>query len=94
MHVADDAATADDAIRSARRSRPDVILLDIAMPGGGISVLETVKSEQPETAVVMLTNHAGPFYERMSLQLGADYFLDKKQASERVPEVLRTIASV
>lgn len=88
----DEAVTADETVASTMETRPDVVVLDIGMPGSGIAALRRIKCDAPDTKVVMLTNHAGPYYERVCRKAGADFFLDKSIEFERVPAVLARIA--
>jgi DNA-binding NarL/FixJ family response regulator len=55
FEVSAEAATASAAVDACARWRPDVALLDIQMPGGGIAAAERIGAVCPETAVVMLT---------------------------------------
>ena len=90
MQVVGHAEIAFEAINSIRRLKPDVVVLDISMPGGsGMYVLETIKRERPCPLVIMLTNFAHDQYRKKCLQLGADYFFDKTTEFDRVIEVLR-----
>jgi DNA-binding NarL/FixJ family response regulator len=78
-----------EAIQEIRRLRPDCVVLDISMPGGsGMYVLETVKRENPELTVIMLTNFAHDQYRQKCLQLGADHFFDKTSEFEKVLDIL------
>jgi DNA-binding NarL/FixJ family response regulator len=78
-----------EAIDSIRRLKPNAVVLDISMPGGGgMSVLETIKKEDQAPMVIMLTNFANEPYRRRCFQLGADYFFDKSNEFEKVIEVL------
>ena len=92
MQVVGHAEIAFEAINSIRRLKPDVVVLDISMPGGsGMYVLETIKRERPCPLVIMLTNFAHDQYRKKCLQLGADYFFDKTTEFDRVIEVLRQL---
>ena len=71
---------------------PDVVVLDIEMPGGGIRALQAIKRSHPDTFVMMLTNHAGTFYRKVCLNAGADYFVDKAMEFETVPDVIASLA--
>src|SRR2546428_3470418 len=94
VEIVGQAEIAFEAISATRRLKPDVMLLDISMPGGsGIHVLEMVKKERPAPLVIMLTNFAHEQYRQKCLQLGADYFFDKSTEFERVTEVLREFPS-
>ena len=68
---------------------PQVVVLDISMPGGnGIQALEHILGAHPATRVIMLTNHSNDFYRRKCLNAGASFFFDKSREFERVSEVL------
>ncbi|MEM1125221.1 MAG: response regulator transcription factor [Bacteroidota bacterium] len=85
-------ASADDLIERLHTDQPDAVLLDINMPGSGISALRHIKGQHPQVRVVMLTNHSGPYYRRLAKKAGADYFLDKSMEFEQIPAVLAQIA--
>jgi DNA-binding NarL/FixJ family response regulator len=83
---ADDAPGCLDAIRQAR---PDIVILDIRMPGGnGIDVLRQLKASPPSPKVIMLTNFAYVQYQKSCEDAGADYFLDKSTEFDQIPLVL------
>jgi len=88
--IAGEAEMPRDAIAGIQQHRPDVVVLDISMPGGsGMQVLETVKKDKPAPMVIMLTNFDHPQYRQRCMQLGADHFLDKSSSFERVIEIVR-----
>jgi DNA-binding NarL/FixJ family response regulator len=92
VEIVGQAEIAFEAISATRRLKPDVMLLDISMPGGsGIHVLEMVKKERPAPLVIMLTNFAHEQYRQKCLQLGADYFFDKSTEFEKVLSVLNPV---
>ena len=69
---------------SARRffslMRPDVVILDVALPdGNGIALAEEFKRDHPACVVIVLTNYVSEPYRRASLEAGADHFLDKSR---------------
>ena len=89
VDIVGQADIAFEAISAIRRVKPDVVVLDISMPGGsGMHVLETVKKEKPSPLVIMLTNFAHDQYRQKCFQLGADYFFDKSSEFEKVLSVL------
>jgi len=84
---AEDCAEAIDAIPKAR---PDVVILDIHMPGGsGIEVLKEIKKGEPSPLVIMLTDYPSLQYRKICQELGASYFFDKLTEFEKVAEVLK-----
>ena len=81
-----------EGLEKASALRPDVILLDLAMPnGGGLAVLEGLDRNGESPTVIVLTNYAIEQYERECLRLGARYFFDKARDIELIPSVLRSI---
>jgi len=79
LHVVGEAADGAEAMRLAQELRPDVMLLDLVMPGGnGLEVLRWVKAERPEIKVIIVTVHAEDAYRQAAEASGADAFLLKK----------------
>jgi len=71
---------------------PDVISLDIMMPGkSGIEVLMEIKKDYPSVKVIMLTNQSESYYRKLCMSLGADYFFDKSTEFTKVPVALNQI---
>ena len=86
---AEDAPGSVDAIC---RTRPDVVILDIRMPGGsGIEVLRRLKQVAPAPRVIMLTNFAYEQYRRRCEEAGADFFLDKSTEFDQIPLALEQV---
>jgi DNA-binding NarL/FixJ family response regulator len=81
-----------EAIEAIRQLRPDVVILDIRMPGGnGIQVLEAVKQGDAPPVVSMLTAFAYPQYRTKCQAAGADYFFDKTTEFDDVLKVLEQL---
>ena len=90
IEVVGQAEDAPAALDSIQALRPDVVILDIQMPGGnGIDVLQNIKQVQRPPVVIMLTNYPYPAYRKKCVEAGADFFLDKTMDFERVIEVLK-----
>jgi len=72
------ALTSDDGLRLITSSRPDLVLLDITLPGmNGIEVLKRIRSIDPTIGVIMVTASTDPLLVREVLQLGARAYVDK-----------------
>lgn len=86
--VCAEASTAEEAVAQALRTRPDVCLLDISMPGGGIAAAQAITRELSETIVVMLTvsDDDGDLFD--SLRAGASGYLLKDTPPTRLPYVI------
>jgi DNA-binding NarL/FixJ family response regulator len=92
--VAGEAENGLDAIKLFRKSRCQVMLLDISMPDrNGIEVLKQVRKENPELAVLMLSMHREDQYAIRSLRAGAAGYLTKQSAPRELVTAIRQVAS-
>lgn len=90
IEIAGEAQDVGEAEDSIERLKPDVVILDIKMPGGsGIDVLKKIKENKSACAVIMLTNYPYPQYRQASMDAGADFFFDKSTEFERISDVLQ-----
>jgi DNA-binding NarL/FixJ family response regulator len=81
-----------EAVDAIRRTRPDVVILDIRMPGSnGIDVLRRLKEMQPAPKVIMLTNYAYQQYRKTCEAAGADFFFDKSAEFDQIPQALEQV---
>ena len=89
-------AEADDgfqAVMLATELRPDIVIMDIAMPNlNGIEATRQIKSELPEVEVVVLSMHATRNYVLQVLQAGASAYLLKDSAFEELSTALLAIS--
>jgi DNA-binding NarL/FixJ family response regulator len=82
-----------EAIDLIPKLQPDVVILDIRMPGrNGIDVLNEIKGHDPAPLVIMFTNYPYPQYRDKCLKAGADFFFDKATDFEKLMQVLTTLA--
>ena len=80
------------ALALAQELCPDLILLDLSMPGlGGLDALQALKSLVPETKTLILTMHEDPQYFRQALSDGAAGFIIKKAADSELLSAMRAI---
>lgn len=90
--VVGQARNATEAVEGIRSLNPDVVILDIQMPGGsGIDVLKTIKRYARPPVVMMLTNHASAVYREKCMEWGADFFLDKSREIERLTAICESL---
>jgi DNA-binding NarL/FixJ family response regulator len=86
------AQDAVEALDGIRQTRPDVVILDIRMPGrNGIEVLRDLKQMKPAPKVIMLTNYAYPQYRQECKEAGADFFFDKSTEFDSISEALEQL---
>jgi two-component system, NarL family, nitrate/nitrite response regulator NarL len=81
--------TATGAVAAALRDQPDLCLLDVDMPGGGIEAAATIRSHVPETQVVMLGAGAEDADLFGALEAGASGYLLKEMNPEQLGRTLR-----
>lgn len=89
--VAAEGASADQAIQLAVAHTPDVVLLDIHMPGNGIHAAQQISRQLPGTAIVMLTQSADDDDLFDSLRAGASGYLLKSADPASLPGALRGV---
>ena len=93
LEVVGEAGNSKDAIFAVRALKPDVILLDVVMPGeSGIDVLPSLLKESPETKVLVLSMQDDPSYVREAFAAGALGYVLKEAADEEVVSAVREIA--
>ena len=94
FEVVGETGRGDEAIELIARTKPDLALLDIAMPGGdGLDVAERTKARTPDTRVLFLTMHEDDASIVRAVGLGADGYVLKTASTEELMQALRTVAS-
>jgi two-component system response regulator DesR len=84
----------DEVVAAAERTNPDVILLDVQMPGSdGLSVATRLHAELPQCRVVILTTFARAGYLRRAIEAGAVGFVVKEAPLERIVDTVRRVHS-
>jgi DNA-binding NarL/FixJ family response regulator len=91
FEVCAEAPNAVKAVEMALECRPDVVLLDIHMPGNGIRAAKEVTDQLPEAAVVMLTQSRDDADLFDALRAGASGYLLKDMDTDRLPDALRGV---
>jgi len=94
IEVVGEAGTARDAVLEARATKPDVILLDIVLPGeSGVDVLPALLKEAPGAKVLMLSMQDDPRYVREAFAAGASGYVLKEAADSEVVGAAREVAA-
>jgi DNA-binding NarL/FixJ family response regulator len=87
-HASDAAAV----LCSIEGQRPDVTIVDPHIAGReGVELLKNIKRRRPTVIVIVLSNCVSRVHGRKCLEAGADYFLDKSNEFDRVPELIQSI---
>ena len=90
--VVSEAGTGSEVLELARKHHPDVVLLDISMPGlGGLEASALLKQELPEVRVVMLSMHANEEYVLQALRAGASGYMLKDSATAELELALQAV---
>jgi DNA-binding NarL/FixJ family response regulator len=77
-HEVAEAVDGDDALDKVNRFNPDLIFMDIRLPGAnGLTLTGRIKAMRPDIAVIILTDYDLPEYREAALQEGADEFMAK-----------------
>ena len=92
LKVVGEAATGREACALFDRQRPDVLLLDLKMPGmDGLEVVQTLCAAHPEARIVILTTYGGDEDIFWSLKAGAKGYLLKDAPRQQILEAIRTV---
>lgn len=92
LMVVGEAGTGPEAMTLAAAERPDVVLLDLTMPGGGgLEVLRHLRSTLPDIRVLILSVHDDPEYVLESVRAGAHGYLRKDSSPAEIREAIRAV---
>lgn len=93
MQVVGEAGSHEEALRKSREIKPDVLTLDLTMPGGtATKVIETLSRDCPATRVVVLTMHDDAAYFRVAMAAGAFGYVVKQSADTELLDAIRCVA--
>jgi DNA-binding NarL/FixJ family response regulator len=93
VEVAGEAQDGAEAVRLVQELRPDIVLMDIAMPGmNGLKATQQIRRQYPETRVLILTQHEDRQYVMPLLQAGASGYVLKRALGADLISALRTVA--
>ena len=93
IEVVGEGGTADEAVRAARLEKPDVVLLDVIMPGeSGIAATPKILAAAPDTRVLILSMQDDPNYVRQAFAAGAHGYVLKEAADVEVVQAVREVA--
>ncbi|MDT0268376.1 response regulator transcription factor [Streptomyces sp. DSM 44915] len=87
-----EAADGATAVQATLRHRPDVLVIDLEMPGvDGLGAVAAIRRELPDQVILMLTRHARPGVLRKALRLGVQGFVSKAAEPAHITTVIRTL---
>jgi DNA-binding NarL/FixJ family response regulator len=93
MVIIGEAENGEDAIRRTKELGPDVVLMDIEMPGmNGIEAARQIKAQSPRTAVLALTMYEDDQYFFEMLRAGASGYVPKRAAPDELASAIRAVS--
>ena len=94
MQVIAEAETGEDGIIKFQEIKPDVIVMDITMPGiGGLEAIERIIAKDKNTKILVLSAHEDSVHPKRVLSAGAIGYLTKRSAAEELINAIRTVGS-
>lgn len=89
-----EAASGREALAAFREHRPDLVVLDLSMPGiGGLEVIGRLKIENPAVRILVLSMHQEAIFATRALQAGAAGFMSKNAPADRLLEAVKRVAA-
>lgn len=93
MEIVAEAGSGAEALTAVSQTRPDVVIMDVAMPGmSGIEATRRIKEASPETAVLALTMHEDEQYFFEMLNAGASGYVPKRAAPDDLVSAIRAVS--
>lgn len=92
MKVVAEAESGEEALRTYAEVRPDVLVLDISMPGiGGLEAVSRLLAREPDARILVLSAHEDTMHPRRALKAGALGYLSKRSAAEELIQAIRQV---
>ena len=92
IKVLGEAESGEDAVRHFSELKPDVIVMDISMPGiGGLEAIDRILAKDPEVRILVLSAHEDAMHARRVLKAGAVGYLTKRTAAEELMHAIRVV---
>ena len=90
MQVVAEAGTAEESLLQVANYRPDVVILDIQLPGrSGLEACSEIRKNFPQTRVVILTSHGGEYFIEQALRAGASGYVLKQVGNDELVRAIR-----
>ena len=94
MNVVSEVSDGEAALRGALELKPDVVVMDISMPGmNGLAATKKLKQQQPNAAIITLTRHSDDAYLQELLRAGALGYVLKQSAPAELLQAIRAAAA-
>jgi DNA-binding NarL/FixJ family response regulator len=94
ISIAGEAGNGEDAVKMYSSLKPDLVIMDISMPGmNGIEATRVIKEKDPDARILILTMHDNQEYLNQIIRSGAKGFILKNTDKEELLDAVRTVAS-
>jgi DNA-binding NarL/FixJ family response regulator len=94
ISIAGEAGNGEDAVKMYTSLKPDIVIMDISMPGmNGIEATRVIKEKDPDARILILTMHDNQEYLNQIIRSGAKGFILKNTDKEELLEAVRTVSS-
>lgn len=85
----------EQAVELIKEFKPDIVLLDIQIPGkNGIELLSFIKHHYPNIITIMLTNMESAYYKDLCVSIGCNHFIDKSRDFEKITNIIASYMPV
>lgn len=92
--IVGEAADGDEALALVRRTRPDILISDVIMPGlNGVELARRVRAELPQTRTILMSSHVDDAYRLMASDSRADVFINKHVITSSLLPAVRDLIS-
>ena len=92
MRVVAEADSGEEAMRRIDEARPEVVVMDISMPGiGGLEAVRRILAKEPAARILVLSAHEDAMHARRVLKAGAAGYLTKRSAAEALIQAIREV---
>jgi two-component system invasion response regulator UvrY len=93
LKVTAEADSGEEAVRNFPDVKPDVVVMDISMPGiGGLEAIDRILAREPTARILVLSAHEDVMHARRVLKAGAAGYLTKRSAAEELIHAIRQVA--
>lgn len=92
INLVGEASNSIDAMQLISNLHIDILFLDIHMPGSnGFKVLTQIRNSNKKIKIIIITNYPTIQYRTAALEMGANYFVDKSEEFDEIPNILNEI---
>jgi DNA-binding NarL/FixJ family response regulator len=92
LEVCGGAADAEDALRGLVQASPDVVIVDLALPGlSGLALIKAIRARSPDIPMIVLSMHEERFYAERSIRAGARGYVNTREPSQKIVSAIRQV---